>query len=213
MNYYEILGVSKKATTEEITDAKNKLAKIYHPDVNLRKGIDTTEQMQEILEAYSVLSNPDSRAEYDREISGSTRVMQTYDLHDMKDAETGEDAYPTFLTYWKEAGNLHELILQSKELLKKKKDPTIKEEIRTLSKKALRHAITLRNAGISEKYWHPQAMNWLLFTWNQNRNLSTAYLLTLYDEHLQKDKNPAERLKMENRFRSYQRKIKKLIRY
>ena len=54
-NYYDILGVSEKATLEDITAAKNELAKKYHPDVNIRNGIDTTEQMQEILEAYNVL--------------------------------------------------------------------------------------------------------------------------------------------------------------
>lgn len=211
MNYYDILGVSKKATIEEINEAKNKLAKIYHPDANIKNGIDTTEKMQEILEAYSVLSNPESRKEYDREISGNTRVMQTFDLHEMKDASTGEEAYPTFLTYWKTAGKLHELVVESKELFRDKKNKESQEKLQELSKEALKYAISLRNASIPEKYWHPQAMNWLLYTWNNNRNLSTAYMLTLYDEHLQKDTKPATRLKMESRFRSYQRKVKKLI--
>ena len=49
VNYYEILGVTYDATSGETTAAKNKLAKKYHPDVNMRKGIDTTEKMQEIL--------------------------------------------------------------------------------------------------------------------------------------------------------------------
>ena len=49
-NYYDILGVSVKATMDEITAAKNLLAKRYHPDVNMKLGVDTTEQMQEILE-------------------------------------------------------------------------------------------------------------------------------------------------------------------
>ena len=57
-NYYDILGVSTKASLDEITAAKNALAKKYHPDVNLKDGIDTTEQMQEILEAYRILSDP-----------------------------------------------------------------------------------------------------------------------------------------------------------
>ena len=49
INYYEILGVSEKASPAEITAAKNQLAKKYHPDVNMKNGIDTTEQMQQIL--------------------------------------------------------------------------------------------------------------------------------------------------------------------
>ena len=60
-NYYDILEVSVKASAQEITLAKNKLAKRYHPDVNMRNGIDTTDKMQEILEAYLVLSDPVKR--------------------------------------------------------------------------------------------------------------------------------------------------------
>ena len=43
-NYYKILGVSQTATPEELSAAKNLLAKQYHPDVNMKKGIDTTKQ-------------------------------------------------------------------------------------------------------------------------------------------------------------------------
>ena len=61
-NYYDILGVSEKASLEDITAAKNELAKRFHPDVNIKDGIDTTEKMQEILEAYRILSNPDRKS-------------------------------------------------------------------------------------------------------------------------------------------------------
>ena len=99
-NYYEILGVSVTATVEEITAAKNTLAKRFHPDANLRNGIDTTRQMQEILEAYRVLSDPDRRADYDRKLKGRHSVMQTFDLRESADA--GEDGWETgFVTYWK----------------------------------------------------------------------------------------------------------------
>ena len=66
--YYDVLGVSRDATLEEITTAKNALAKVYHPDANVHKDIDTTEQMQSILEAYRVLSDPDKRKAYNREM-------------------------------------------------------------------------------------------------------------------------------------------------
>ena len=59
--YYDILGVSRDATLDEITTAKNALAKVYHPDANMQNDIDTTAYMQEILEAYRILSNPDKR--------------------------------------------------------------------------------------------------------------------------------------------------------
>ena len=97
-NYYDILGVSVKATLDEITAAKNLLAKRYHPDVNMKLGVDTTEQMQEILEAYRILSDPKKRSEYDREITGRTAVMQTFDLRNEEEPE--EDCAPTFVTYY-----------------------------------------------------------------------------------------------------------------
>ena len=68
--YYDILGVSRDATLEEITTAKNALAKVYHPDANVHKNIDTTAFMQEILEAYRVLADPEQRKAYDQETFG-----------------------------------------------------------------------------------------------------------------------------------------------
>ena len=61
-NYYEILGVSKSASQEEIKTAYRKLAHKYHPD---KKGGDEG-KFKEINEAYQVLSNPEKRAQYDR---------------------------------------------------------------------------------------------------------------------------------------------------
>lgn len=61
MDYYKILGISPKATEEEIKSAYKKLAKQYHPD----KNPDSTEMFQKINEAYHVLSEPDKRKRYD----------------------------------------------------------------------------------------------------------------------------------------------------
>ncbi len=60
-NYYDILGVDKKATPDEIKKAFRKLAHQHHPD---KKGGDAT-QFKEASEAYSVLSDEKKRAEYD----------------------------------------------------------------------------------------------------------------------------------------------------
>ena len=64
-NYYEILGVSKGATLEEIKQSYKKLAKEFHPDKNRTKGIDTTEKFQKIQTAYEILSDPEKRNQYD----------------------------------------------------------------------------------------------------------------------------------------------------
>jgi len=63
-DYYEIIGVSKNATDKEIKTAYKKLARKYHPDVN--PGNKEMElKFKEISEAYSVLSNPEKRKQYD----------------------------------------------------------------------------------------------------------------------------------------------------
>lgn len=63
-DYYETLGVSRTAPLEEIKKAYRRLARQYHPDVN--KTSDAEERFKEIAEAYSVLSDDDKRARFDR---------------------------------------------------------------------------------------------------------------------------------------------------
>lgn len=67
-NYYEILGVSKDASAEEIKKAYLKLARKYHPDTSKEKNAE--EMMAKINEAYDVLSDESKRARYDLELSG-----------------------------------------------------------------------------------------------------------------------------------------------
>jgi curved DNA-binding protein CbpA len=63
-DYYKILGVSRNATIKEIKDAYRKLVIKYHPDISRKK--ETGEMLKEVNEAYTVLSNPKLREEYDK---------------------------------------------------------------------------------------------------------------------------------------------------
>lgn len=64
-DYYEVLGVSKGASDDEIKKAHRKLAKKYHPDLN-RDNPEAAEKFKELNEAYEVLSDKDKRAKYDQ---------------------------------------------------------------------------------------------------------------------------------------------------
>src|SRR5512143_1773700 len=63
-DFYEILGVPRNASIDDIKTAFRKLARQYHPDVS--KEADAEEKFKEINEAYAILSDNEKRAAYDR---------------------------------------------------------------------------------------------------------------------------------------------------
>jgi len=62
-DYYDVLGVGRNATQQEIQAAYRRLVMQYHPDIN--KNSDATKKMAEINEAYDTLSDPEKRKKYD----------------------------------------------------------------------------------------------------------------------------------------------------
>ena len=68
-DYYDVLGVQKNASEDDLKRAYRKLAMTYHPDMATKKGMDpkeAEEKFKEISEAYAVLSDSEKRSRYDR---------------------------------------------------------------------------------------------------------------------------------------------------
>jgi len=78
-DYYEILGLSKDASVEDIKKTYRKLALKYHPDRNKDPGAE--EKFKEISEAYAVLSDTEKRAQYDR--FGHAGIDNQYSAEDI----------------------------------------------------------------------------------------------------------------------------------
>ncbi|MFB7328395.1 DnaJ C-terminal domain-containing protein [Streptomyces sp. NPDC056190] len=76
-DYYEVLGVSRTASQDEIQQAYRKLARKYHPDVNKDPGAE--ERFKDLNEAYSVLSDPKTRARYDRFGEDFRKIPEDFD--------------------------------------------------------------------------------------------------------------------------------------
>jgi len=79
-DYYQILGVSKSASAEEIKKAYRKLAMKYHPDRN-KENKEAETRFKEISEAYAVLSDPEKRKQYD--MFGAEGFQQKFTQEDI----------------------------------------------------------------------------------------------------------------------------------
>ncbi len=94
-DYYEILGVPKGASADQIKQAYRKLALQHHPDRN--KAPESTEKFKEISEAYAVLSDEKKRAQYDQYgHAGFDRMYSQEDIFRSADFSDFEDVFRSF---------------------------------------------------------------------------------------------------------------------
>lgn len=77
-NYYEILKISETANYQEIKNAYKSLVKKYHPDLYVGDKEFAEQKIKEINEAYDILSNPETKAEYDEYLNASTQPIEFY---------------------------------------------------------------------------------------------------------------------------------------
>lgn len=91
-DFYEILGVSRTASLEEIKKAYKKLAIKWHPDKNPDKPAEATEMFKAIGEAYETLSDPVKRREYD---NGGAAMDDDFIDPSMFQQQGGRRAYPS----------------------------------------------------------------------------------------------------------------------
>jgi len=89
-DYYDVLGVSRGASQDEIQRAYRKLARTYHPDVNSDPAAE--ERFKEISEAYAVLSDPKTRERYDAFGPDFRQVPEDVDPETWRHARAGAGA-------------------------------------------------------------------------------------------------------------------------
>lgn len=228
--YYDILGVSKEATPEEITNAKNALAKVYHPDANMHNDIDTTSNMQEILEAYRILSDPDKRKQYNHALTGQpSRVFRTYTVG-KEDHE--EETSSSFVTYWNAACKLNEIVAQSEKIIetshKKERislkllrkigkhsgdEAAVAQQLNTLSLQAIRYITILKTAEIPLNCWQPEAMNWVLIRWGQKQSIDYRVLFSRYEAYAEQSQTNAEKSRIRSQNKQFYNALQKLLSY
>lgn len=78
MNYYDILGINQNASQKEIKNAYKKLIKKYHPDIYNGDKSFAEKKTQEINQAYDILSNPETKKDYDEQINYTPAEYDNY---------------------------------------------------------------------------------------------------------------------------------------
>ena len=228
--YYEVLGVQADATLEEIIAAKNALAKVYHPDANQINGIDTTSQMQEILEAFEALGDEQKRKQYDAHVLGKiNRVFKTYTFEPEEPVTAKDSSSTSFVSYWNAVNQLHESVRDSvflndyhrretkqlpllKRMLQKRaRKNELLRQLYPLAEQAVQSIAVLSAAGIATRFWEPEAMNWVLVRWGHNQNADFVALFNRYEMFQKQHTSAAERSRIRQENRRFQYHLKRLV--
>ena len=120
-DYYEVLGVSKNATEQEIKSAYRKKAKELHPDVN-KDDLHAEEKFKALQEAYSVLSNEEKRRKYDKEYQKYHHSAPTSQKTNREDTNENDDWYEIMLNCQETAD---QIITMKKTIISLKKEKAI----------------------------------------------------------------------------------------
>ena len=99
MNYYDVLSIDKNASLDEIKKAYRKLAIKWHPDKNPNNKEESEEKFKLISEAYSVLSDPEKKTEYDlrgdSKFRKNTSNYSNFNAQDIYNTFFGENQFPS----------------------------------------------------------------------------------------------------------------------
>lgn len=121
-NYYEVLGVSRTASQEEIKKAYRRLARQYHPDLN--PGDKAAEaKFKDAAEAYETLSNPELRKEYDEKSSGETVEKPSQKKSEASSDVFTQDIYDQMMGHFKDFFDVEKQAKAKAESAAKKRNP------------------------------------------------------------------------------------------
>jgi hypothetical protein len=85
--HYDLLGVKPTASPQQIRQAFRELSKLYHPDTTTLPAAEATERFQQLSAAYGILSSPDRRWTYDKQV-GYSRISVMQPLEPLSRAST-----------------------------------------------------------------------------------------------------------------------------